>query len=504
MKRKWIAAALSLTLVMPALAACTKGDADDKDTERVLRIAATTDNGEEGEYFRQQFTEIFEYAHPNIKLEFVEVVDNSSSRYGGWISPEQQQDQEKQPNPVIKLKEVMQGDTPPDIVMFNLNEMRELVSENLLQPLDPLITKDKFDTADIAPIVLDGLKSVSPDGKLYALSPTFNSSALVYNRKVFDEAGAPYPEDNMTWDQVFELARRVTNKDSAKRVYGFSFNSQGYMDFMSTMTIYASPMGMSIFDENVEKLTVDSDNWEKVWNTLLQLEKDKVVPSQLDYQDEVLMKSKQPSKENPYGHDDFLSGRTAMSIMNYYEISRIDNANKNAAKYGNFIPVEYNAVTLPSHPEHPGVVGNVSLNGIMGINAKAGNQKDAWTFLKFINGEDYARAKSKNNYQLLSRKSYIKAREGSDLNMNAFLNVKPSLETMNDMYSLYQKYPNIYAVYNAAQQEYMNVLQGNKSVRDALKSWQTRGDSMLKQMRENPNGPLDMGDGSTMGAARAW
>lgn len=496
MKKSWIAAALSLTMVLPTVAACTKGDADDKDTERVLRIAATTDNGEEGEYFRQQFTEIFEYAHPNIKLEFVEVVDSSSMRYGGYISPEQQKEQ--QPNPVVKLKEVMQADNPPDIVMFNLNEMQDLLTDNLLQPLDPMITKDKFDTTDIAPIVLDGLKSVSPDGKLYALSPTFSSAALVYNKKIFDEAGAPYPEDNMTWDQVFDLARRVTNKDSAKRVYGFSFNSQGYMDYMNMMSIYASPMGMSIFDKDVEKLTVDSDNWEKVWNTLIQLEKDKVIPSQNDYQDEVFQQSKQPSAEKPYAHDDFLSNRLAMSVMNYYDLSRIDNANKNAAK-NNFTPVEYNAVTLPSHPDNPGVVGSVSLNGIMGINSKSGNPKDAWSFLKFINGEDYARAKAKNNYQLLSRKSYIKAKEGSDLNINAFINVKPALETMNDMYSLYRKYPNIYAVYSVAQMEYMQALQGTKSIRDALKAWQTRGDSMLQQMRDNPNGPLDMGDGSTMG-----
>lgn len=502
MKKSWIAAAVSLTMVLPTLAACTKGDADDKDTERVLRIAATTDNGEEGEYFRQQFTEIFEYAHPNIKLEFVEVVDNSSMRYGsGFMTPEQQKEQ--QPNPVVKLKEVMQADNPPDIVMFNLGEMQDLLTDNLLQPLDPMITKDKFDTADIAPIVMDGLKSASPDGKLYALSPTFSSAALVYNKKIFDEAGAPYPEDNMTWDQIFDLARRVTNKDSAKRVYGFSFNSQSYMDFMNMISIYATPMGMSIFDKDLQKLTVDSDNWEKVWNTLIQLEKDKVIPSQNDYQDEVLQQSKQPSAEKPYAHDDFLSNRLAMSVMNFYDLSRIDNANKNAAK-NNFTPVEYNAVTMPSHPDNPGVVGGVSLNGIMGINAKAGNPKDAWSFLKFINGEDYARAKAKNNYQLLSRKSYIKAKEGSDLNMNAFINVKPAPETMENMYSLYRIYPNIYSVYSVAQMEYMQALQGTKSIRDALKSWQTRGDSMLQQMRDNPNGPIDMGDGSTMGAARAW
>jgi multiple sugar transport system substrate-binding protein len=495
MKRNWIAAALSLTLVTPALAACSKNDSSDKNTERVLRIAATTDNGDDGEYFRQQFTEIFEYANPNIKIEFVPVVDNTAMRYGNMANQE-----EKTPEPIVKLKEVMQGDNPPDIVMFNLNEMQELVTENMLQPLDPLMTKDKFDTADIAPIVLDGLKAASPDGKLYALSPTFSSSALVYNKKIFDEAGVPYPTDNMTWDQTFDLARRVAKTETGKRIFGFSFTSQSYPDLMNATTIYTAPLGLSMFDKETEKMTVDSDQWEKVWTTFMQLQKDKIIPSELDYNDQEFMKQRESNQDNPFGYDDFLSNRLAMSVMNYYEISRIDNANKNAANYKNFTPVDYNAVTMPSHPEQPGVVGNVSLNGIMAINAKAGNSADAWNFLKFINGADWARSKAKSSYQLLSRKSYIKVKEGSDLNIDAFLNVKPAYEGINDMYNLYRKYPNIYMIYNFSQQEFNQALQGNKSVRDALKSWQTQGDQAFQQMKDNPDG---MGMGG-VGVMRAY
>jgi multiple sugar transport system substrate-binding protein len=390
----------------------------------------------------------------------------------------------------------MQGDNPPDVVMFNLNEMQELVTDNLLQPLDPLITKDKFDTSDIVPIVMDGLKSASPDGKLYALSPTFSSSALVYNKKIFDDAGVPYPTDNMTWDQVFDLARRVTKTDAENRIFGFNFSSQGYPDLMNSTTVYTGPLGLSVFNKEVDKMTVDSDQWEKVWTTLVQLEKDKVVPSQQDYNDPVFNQKRQSNEDNPFGYDDFMSNRLAMTIMNYGELSRIDNANKNAGNYKNFTPVEYNAVTVPSHPEQPGVAAGVSLSGIMGINTKAGNAADAWKFLKFINGADWARAKAKNNYSLLSRKSYIHVKEGSDLNIDAFLNVKPAMESMNDMYNIYRKYPNIYMVYNIAQQEYTQAVQGNKSVRDALKAWQTQGDTMLQQMKDNPNGPINMGGGT--------
>lgn len=485
MKKKWIPVMLSLALTVPALAACSSGGSKEDTTERVLRIAVTTDYGDEGEYFRQQFTEIYEYANPNVKIEFIPTTDSTMYRYGGYA--EQKKDGEKQPEPIVKMKELMQGDNPPDVVVFNLNEMKQLLDDNLLQPLDPMISKDKFDTTDIVPTVLEGLKSASTDGKLYALAPTFSSSAIVYNKKIFDDAGVPYPTDDMTWDQTFDLARRVAKTENPNRIYGFSFNSQGYPDSLGAQNMYTGPLGLTMFTEDAEKMTVDTDQWEKVWTTFTQLEKDKIIPSQMDYNDQAFMQSKQSSEENPFGGDDFLAGRLAMAIMNYGELSRIDNVNKNAANYKNFNPIEYNAVTMPSHAEKPGVVSSINLNGIMGVNTKAGNVKDAWDFIKFINGKDWARSKAKNNYQLLSRKSYIKAKEGSDLHMDAFFNVKPSLETNNDFYQIYMKFPNIYMVQNFGQQEYMQVLQGTKSVRDGLKSWQTQGDSMLQQMKENPN-----------------
>lgn len=481
-KRKWLPMALTLTMLAPTIAACSSKEAKENEGERVLRIATSMDYGDEGEWFRDQFTEIFEYANPNIKIEFIPTTDG---RYRYGPGPKQG---EKLPDPFEKLKEAMQGDTPPDVVMFNLGEMKELVENNLLQPLDPLISKDKFDTSDIVPAVMDGLKSGSTDGKLYALAPTFSSMALVYNRKMFNDAGVPYPTDNMTWDQTFDLARRLSKGEGKDQVFGFNFYSQGYSDFMGATNIYAAPLDLRTFDDKYEKLTVDSDNWEKVWSTLIQLEKDKVIPGQPDFSNPEAMSWRQSSEDNPFGYDDFMSGRLAMAIMNYGELSRIDNANKNASHYKGYTPIEYNAVTVPSHPEHPGVVANVGMNGIMGINSKSVNATDAWKFIKFINGEDWARAKAKNNYQLVSRKKYIKPKEGSDLNLNAFLNVKPAVNNQGDNYMIFRDKPYIWQVYDIGRNEYNQAVKGNKSIRDALKAWQTQGDAMLQQMKDNPEG----------------
>lgn len=480
MKKTWLAAALSLTLLVPTLAACTKNKSPDTQGERVLRIATSMGYGDD-EYFRQQFTELFEFANPNVKIEFIPTRDE---RFMYGPAPEG----EKPKDPMDTLKEVMQGANPPDVIMFGLEQLPELLDENLLTPLDPMIAKDKFDLSDVVPAVMDGLKSASTDGKLYALSPTFSSSALIYNKKMFDDAGVPYPTDNMTWDQLFDLARRLSKGEGSDRVYGFNFQPHAGSDLFNAIGIYTAPLQLKMFDDKGEKMTVDTDQWEKVWTTLIQLQKDNVIPNA--QQMEERMMRMQERENSPFGYDDFMSGRLAMTVQYYGSLSQIDNANKSAESIKGYNRIDYDVVTLPSHSEAPGLVPSVGLNGIMGINTKAQNVEDAWKYLKFINGEEWAKLKSHSNYQLVSRKKYIKPKDGSNFHIEAFYNIKPVPE-QNEFYKLYREKPNIHMVQQVGRQEMQQAIEGKKSIRDALKAWQTQGDAMLLQMKENPNAPLD-------------
>ncbi|WP_165004599.1 MULTISPECIES: sugar ABC transporter substrate-binding protein [unclassified Enterococcus] len=55
------------------------------------------------------------------------------------------------------------------------------------------------------------------DGKTYALPYRTDFWVLYYNKKMFDEAGLPYPE-NLTWDEYEELAKKLSKNDG--QVYG--------------------------------------------------------------------------------------------------------------------------------------------------------------------------------------------------------------------------------------------------------------------------------------------
>jgi len=474
------AVTLAATVGLSALAACSQGETPSDDTERVLRIATLQGYGSDDEWFRQQFTELYEFANPNVKIEVVPAVDYSKFRFTDGMKPEEQ------PNPMEELKKLMQGDNPPDLVMLEFNSLPELVNENLLMPLDPLITADKFDTSQIVPTVLEGIKESSPDGKLYALAPLFSSSALYYNKAIFTEKGVPFPTDGMTWEQVFDLARQLSGGEGQNKKYGFSFSTYQGGDSFYEMQLYTQPLQLSYFDPSGDKMTVDTDQWENVWKTVVDLREQEIVPGPMN------PGQQQAREPGPFDWDNFLSGRTAMAISSYYYINEIINANRQAETDDRLEPIDWDVVTMPTHEDVPGVGGQIYLQGMMGINAKAQNQKDAWEFLKFVNGDDWARLKSRSQGTLVANKNYLQPKEGLEYNIEAFYQLKPA--PVLDESEMYRKYPNIYMVHQIGQQKFQEVLDGKKEVRQALKEWQTEGDAMLQQMREDPNFQPNFGE----------
>jgi multiple sugar transport system substrate-binding protein len=487
--KKIVSMALTAVMIVPLLAACSfGGNKSEKETQRVLRIA-TSDGFTDDEWFRQQYTDIFEFNNPNIEIEIIPTGDESERfRYYGNNDGS---DQKEYKDPFVKMQELMEGDNPPDIVMMNYDQMAEMLEKNLLTPLDSKIAEDKFDVTDYVPVVYDGIKSLSPDGKIYALAPLFNSSALIYNKKIFADAGVEPPTDNMTWDDVFALASRVSKPDAEKPIYGFSFTTHQWRDPFYEMSIYAGPLGIRYFDDAAEKMTVDTDEWEKVWNKMYELQQQKAIPPVLDPNDPKAYQER-PEDQGPFSQDSFMMGRLGMTIMGYGQLREIMDANQHADNIKNYTPIDWDVVTMPSHPEHPGVVSNVYISGLMGINAKATNADDAWKFIQFLNSPEWAKLKSGSSYQMPARKSFIKPKDGQEFHIEAFYNIKPSSFSENDYYKLYRQKPNLHMAVEPGMNMIREVMLGKKKAREGLKTWQEQGDKVLQQIKANPNGPIDM------------
>lgn len=488
--KRWTSMLLVALMVIPLLAACTKGSAGEGNNTRVLRIASTELYGFDDEYFRTQFTDLFAFNNPNIEIELVSTRDEKE-RIGNYYGYYGDEERPQYKDAFENMLEMMEGDNPPDIVMLTYDQMEEMLEKNLLTPLDSKIAEDKFDVSDYVPAVLDGIKNMSPDGKIYALAPLFNSSAIIYNKQLFIDAGVDMPTDNMTWDEMFNLASRVSKPDAPNPIYGFGFNQYKWRDTFNDMQLYASSLGLRFVDDDAENMTVDNDDWEKVWTKLYELQQQKIMQPIPNPEDPSTYENDSDDR-GPFSQDNFMRGRLAMTIMNYGSLSQIIEANKYADEFKGYTPIDWDVVTMPSHPENPGVVPNVQINGLMAINAKATNPDDAWEFIKFINSPEWAKLKSQGTWQLPARKSYIKPKDGVEFNIEAFYNVKPSSFSENDYYNLLRgNNGNIWLLFDIGRREFEQVLLGKKAPRDGLKAWQTKGDKFLKEMKANPNGPIN-------------
>lgn len=471
----------AMICIFSLLAAC--GGIGGKETEetRVLRIATMYGDRSQADYLRTEYTDLFEFTRDNIEIEFMYAIDYSTQRYtqsGG--------EAEKQPDPFEEMKKLLEGDNPPDVVMLDYNMLGQFVKENLLTPLDSYIAEDEFDTSGYVPAVIDGLKAISGSNTLYALAPTFTSSALVYNKAIFDEMGVEYPTDNMTWEQMFTKAEQVANGEEAERKFGFSFRTYTYSNMMDDFQVYTAPLELQMMDEDQTTMLVDSQPWKDVMGRLIELYKADVMPDQEDYyRNRDYSENYRPS---PFEHDAFLSGKVAMAIMPYYQISELVSANQNAANIDGFDGVQWDVVTIPVHPEYPNVGGFVEMNPIMAINAKATNPGDAWELISFNNSKEWAELKSRSSHRLLARAEYIKPIDGLEYNVDAFTQLIPATSpTMNYSGPKSESY---WTIQNIGRNKFDQVVRGDMPVERALQEWQTEGNALLQAIKENPDTPI--------------
>ncbi|MEF3304860.1 ABC transporter substrate-binding protein [Paenibacillus sp. GYB003] len=94
--------------------------------------------------------------------------------------------------------------------------------------LDPYVKKYKFDVGRFEPTSIDMMRQMG-EGKLYGL-PLYTSPApIYYNKDIFDLFGVGYPTDTMTWDQLYETAKKLTRREGGQSYYGLAISPSHYL-----------------------------------------------------------------------------------------------------------------------------------------------------------------------------------------------------------------------------------------------------------------------------------
>jgi len=114
-----------------------------------------------------------------------------------------------------KLKTMMAGGIPPDVMYMSAADFPSYVEKGVLLDFQPYIDENPgaIDLDDFYPQLLDAFRH---NGHIYGFPKDFTPFVAYYNQDLFDELGIPYPDDDWTWDDMRDYAIRITNLEAGK------------------------------------------------------------------------------------------------------------------------------------------------------------------------------------------------------------------------------------------------------------------------------------------------
>ncbi len=203
-----------------------------------------------------------------------------------------------------KVRTTLSAKNPPDVAVI---EDRRWMKAGFVVELTQQYAAWGVNPADFAP---GGMARTAPEGRIengiYGVGDFLGGNVLVYNKKMFDEAGVPYPSDtqSMTWTQYGDICRKLGKPDRnpGKAIYGCSVPATGF-------DIY----GGWVWGQDGRLATGNMNSAARIsaWNVGTALVRDKFAPSA-----ELL--SAFPAGES----DAFAQGKMAITWSDFTEVSK--------------------------------------------------------------------------------------------------------------------------------------------------------------------------------------
>jgi multiple sugar transport system substrate-binding protein len=325
----------------------------------------------------QELADQFNAAHSNIQVKFEPVPGDG---YG------------------TKLTTSLASGTAPDVFLIGEGDYFTYVNKGVVEPLDDYLTKDAaFHVADFQKELVDMGRI---NGKLYYLPKDFNPLALWFNKRIFDAAGIAYPNDNWTWDDMFETARKLTKQTNGK-----------YTQFGFNATTWEYPIYTYLFANGTDIGNEDGTKAEGFMNS------DKTIQAMEAY----VALSKGPNRVSPTPQDTqtmggdssmFMTDKLAMMITGRWIKSDLDKSD-----------VQYGAALIPKGPS--GERASIIAAAGWAMNSKGKHKEEAYELMKWLSGTEAQKLRSKGGLVLpatVKELDQVKATEEKD---------KPVIEMMS-------------------------------------------------------------------------
>lgn len=179
-------------------------------------------------------------------------------QYGNWI---------KQKFPYITpkfipigqgamLEDLITSGQTIDVWMGSVNAVLTFpVKYGLTYDITDLLQKHRYNINELEPTSIEQMRDLAGGG-LYGLPYGTTTMLIKYNKDIFDKFGIAYPKDGLTWDELFETAKKLTRTEGSIQYRGYSM-TVGHMMLLNQLSA-------GFVDPKTEKTTLVTENWKRV------------------------------------------------------------------------------------------------------------------------------------------------------------------------------------------------------------------------------------------------
>jgi len=251
---------------------------------------------------------------------------------------------------LTKLQTALAAGKAPDISYQYGSSMALLAKLPQVVDLTSKVNEASFDWNDFFPAVR---LATTVNGKVLGVPALVDNLALVYNKKLFDQAGVSYPTADWTWDDFRAAAKKLTNAQTKQ--FGWAYVNDGSEDTVWRFLALLWQAGGDLLTSDNGRAAFDSPAGLKAMTLL----------SDMANQDHSIY------FDNGNGNylNLFNAGKIAMLWTGPWDISSINK------------DVSFGVQILPGDVSHATIAGP---DNYVVLNNGAQRVNDAWTFIKWF------------------------------------------------------------------------------------------------------------------------
>ncbi len=250
--------------------------------------------------------------------------------------------------------------TLPDILWLADLFVVPFAQGGIVMDMQPLAEADEeFDLSDIYENMLD-LSRVNGEG-LYMIPSSFDVVTMYYNKTMFEEAGAPLPEVDWTWDD-YVAACQTIREATGNYCFTNTLGAPANYDWWAYYVPWIVGYGGDLLSEDGTTVLLSSPETLAGLQAYVNLWTEYDIAQPLDF--------------DPGGNC-FVVGRCATMFMIPGLMSSLRELEPQ--------PFEWDLQVIPSHPE-----GKFTGMGTYGwaVSANAQDPEIAWDFIKYLNSPE--------------------------------------------------------------------------------------------------------------------